>query len=418
MSDSSDSDSSGSEEEERQKKKKGKDRRKKKGKKEVKTKKVSFEGGQTRQEEIDEITKQLPKLHIHDAGYATAYVRLQVLAPEIAAFLQKPGEVGHNHTFQSSAASGGPARTYSWPFACYFCADLNHCVLACLILIEYIKVGRVMWKDKKLFFSGETGEKVPFNPDGLKIEVDKCYGSPIDLTRALGEHQREPFRRETAPHMIPTASTSFIRAEGVALAVITDEKKENVGIEKEVRMDQEGEDEEIWAAFEELEVGETLVTTRSGTKIEVEVRKRHGMKGDAEKKMTGKKGEIQETGKDIPKQANADKAYTYESRAADPEAIKKLYNRLLKVEVPNVTVGNLVSLSGDLQKILVKNLRTTRIPTTDTALLVQEVPNATSLYAKTVPLEYCTPLREVEVKLAGGIVNMGLLDDGSEIVVV
>src|SRR5258705_5331506 len=56
---------------------------------------------------------------------------------------------------------------------------------------------------------------------------------------------------------------------------------------------------------------------------------------------------------------------------------------------------------------------------TDTSLFVQDTPSeATSLYAKSIPLDYCTPLREVEVRLAGEVVDMGLLDDGSEIVVI
>jgi hypothetical protein len=118
---------------------------------------------------------QLPKLRVQDAGYATAYVRLQVLAPEIAAFLPKQGEV--NHTGHTHAVSGaGPTRTYSRPFSCYFCADPGHRVMACLLLLEYIKIVRVVWIDRKLCFSGKDGEKVPFNPDGLKIEVDKRYG--------------------------------------------------------------------------------------------------------------------------------------------------------------------------------------------------------------------------------------------------
>ena len=40
-------------------------------------------------------------------------------------------------------------------------------------------------------------------------------------------------------------------------------------------------------------------------------------------------------------------AYSYESCVADPEAANKFYKRILDAIIPNVTVGDVVSLSGD-----------------------------------------------------------------------
>jgi hypothetical protein len=57
-----------------------------------------------------------------------------------------------------------------------------------------------------------------------------------------------------------------------------------------------------------------------------------------------------------------ERAYAYEPLAVDADAPKKLYDCLLKVEVPNVTIGDLVSLSSDFRKTIVEHLRTTCVP--------------------------------------------------------
>lgn len=110
---SNDSDSSESDDR-RRRKKKGKEKRKKGG---VKTKRVTFEGGKTRGEEIDDLTKQLPKLNIQPR-----------------------------------------------PFACYFCDDSSHRMWDCLLVLQYVKIGRVAWKDGRLVFSGKDGEPIRYNP--------------------------------------------------------------------------------------------------------------------------------------------------------------------------------------------------------------------------------------------------------------
>lgn len=97
-------------------------------------------------------------------------------------------------------------------------------------------------------------------------------------------------------------------------------------------------------------------------------------------------------------------AFSYESRAANPEATQKMFQRILDVTVPNVTVNDLVALSGDLRKEIVDYTRTQRVPKPTQA-------------QTTAALAYSTPLQEIDVRLAGKE-EVGLLDEGSEIVVV
>lgn len=68
-----------------------------------------------------------------------------------------------------------------------------------------------------------------------------------------------------------------------------------------------------------------------------------------------------------------------------------------------------MALSGDLRKEMVEQTRTqNKTPMVNAAL--------TS--APDVPLEFATPLREVEVVVMGRCRELGLLDEGSEIVIV
>ncbi|KAG6843138.1 hypothetical protein H0H93_002117, partial [Arthromyces matolae] len=109
-------------------------------------------------------------------------------------------------------------------------------------------------------------------------------------------------------------------------------------------------------------------------------------------------------------------AYTYESKAADIDAPTKFYERIAKTVVENITVGDLLGLSGELRKEVVENIRTVRVPTQSSSK-----PSATSLFTEVDPrdieLEYHTPLRELKVTIKGKEED-ALLDEGSEIVVI
>lgn len=78
------------------------------------------------------------------------------------------------------------------------------------------------------------------------------------------------------------------------------------------------------------------------------------------------------------------------------------------MEVPNIKVHDLLALSGDLRKHMVENTCTQKSLTVDAALV--SIPD--------IPLEFATPLQEVEVIVMGKQREMGLLDKGSEIVIV
>ena len=83
--------------------------------------------------------------------------------------------------------------------------------------------------------------------------------------------------------------------------------------------------------------------------------------------------------------------------------------KILDVEVPNIQVRDLLALSRDLRREMVD-----QICIQNKVLAVR----ATLVTLPEMPVEFVTPLQEVEVVVMGRCYELGLLDEGSEIVIV
>ena len=94
--------------------------------------------------------------------------------------------------------------------------------------------------------------------------------------------------------------------------------------------------------------------------------------------------------------------------------MQRVYQQILDMVVPSITVADLLGISTDLRKEVVEHCRAQRIP----------APSALSTHAATTDnylppqVEHATPLRELRVTLNGVHSELGLLDEGSEIVVI
>lgn len=173
-------------------------------------------------------------------------------------------------------------------------------------------------------------------------------------------------------------------------------------VKEEPDTKEDEEEEVVWGAVVELE------QLQEGEAIGLAVTRERKPIAEVRGKVNDKPKEEEEQ-HTVPEDQPA---FSYESKAADPQAANKMFKRILKVAVPDVTVNDLVSLSGDLRKELVEYTRTQRIPKD------KSQPLSSSLLTKPLQLDYSTPLREIPVTLAGKKEEMGLLDEGSEIVVV
>ena len=79
------------------------------------------------------------------------------------------------------------------------------------------------------------------------------------------------------------------------------------------------------------------------------------------------------------------------------------------MEVPNVRVHDLLALSGELRREMVDQIRTqNKVPAVGAVLVT----------LLEIPVEFATLLREIEVVVMERRREMGLLDEGSEIVIV
>lgn len=155
-----------------------------------------------------------------------------------------------------------------------------------------------------------------------------------------------------------------------------------------------GEQSQLERVTEREEVAEGFTTTRAQKRRPMEKKEeRRNFSGQEVKKGM------------ITHQAPA---YHFESKISDPQAANQIFQHVLEVEVPNIKVKDLLSLSGDLRKIMVENTYTHKSP----------VVNAAVVAAPDMSLEFATPLQEVKVELMGEKQEAGLLDEGSEIVVI
>ncbi|KAG2050219.1 hypothetical protein BDR06DRAFT_892195, partial [Suillus hirtellus] len=83
--------------------------------------------------------------------------------------------------------------------------------------------------------------------------------------------------------------------------------------------------------------------------------------------------------------------------------------------VPHITVTDLLAISPELRKEAVDHCRTHRVPTPTTALSTNTI---TSNSTSPPQVEHATPLREIHVTLNGVHSELGLLDEGSEIIII
>ncbi|KAG0692915.1 hypothetical protein DFH29DRAFT_881918 [Suillus ampliporus] len=109
-------------------------------------------------------------------------------------------------------------------------------------------------------------------------------------------------------------------------------------------------------------------------------------------------------------------AYTYKSKAASPEATQRIYQHLLNMVVPNLTISNLLAISPDLRHEAVDHCHTQHIPSPPSAMSANAI--ASALASAPLQVEHATPLHELHVMLNGVHSELGFLDEGSEIVVI
>jgi len=361
-----------SEEEERKKKKKS-------TKKEVRVRKIQFEDkgkkGKEGQEKVDELTRKLLQLNVKDDAYAAAYAQLFVLAPEMTDNLLPPSQFGASTVAATSTTMVPSYPRYPQPtapmlcnFSCHFCKKPECRLRTCPTAAEYVRSGRVLLKPNGYYAYLDGSLINARHPGGLKGAIDaKSNGrdTPLHLARATATS---------------TKFSSFVEATQI------EEEKLVWGVMTELESEKE-------------EVGGLVMTRAQGRK---EVEKGADKGGEGGEQQTNKSGKEKTEGIRQP-------AYCREPRIANVETPHQILQRMLEVEVPNIRIRDLLALSGDLQQEMMNQTHMqNRMPAV----------GATLTTMPRTPLEFTTPLREVEVVVMGRQRELGLLDERSEIVIV
>jgi len=154
------------------------------------------------------------------------------------------------------------------------------------------------------------------------------------------------------------------------------------------------------AELEKMGEIEGLVTTRAQERQEIVQEAGKGNKDKSEAVTEKEEGKTEET---------RQPAYCREPRIANSEVLRQVLQQILEVEVSKVRVWDLLVLSGELRREMVEQTCTqNKLPVVRDTLVT--VPEA--------PVEFATPLKEVEVMVIGRHREMGLLDEGSEIMII
>ncbi|KAJ3521857.1 hypothetical protein NMY22_g12139 [Coprinellus aureogranulatus] len=390
-------------------------------------------------DEIDELTKKLHGLNVTDVHYAQIFNRLAHIAPNVAQYTPKPQSLAW-----SAPSTPPPSSVYSqqasppqnaypppnyprqpWgsppngnfaprgPEGCHFCREQGHVVRDCPIGQAYKQAGRVQQNSQTLRFFHADWSTIERNPGGMRAAVDLRFGGPLEVQRNQQPQQNAPQAQN--PNFIPlgqqaprqNASSSYFECVSVSevhasMAELREqERKKEKGKAKSVEVETiaEAKIEEVMEDDEE----EVLW----GANVELEALWNGGAnRGD-------RKG---------GKTSSGDGAFTYESKADDPTVSKRILEQIMGSEL-NVKVKDLLASSPGLRREVCELVRTTRVPTKPNPPQPQQQSSSSfaGAYSITVPsgvdLEFVTPQRELRVRMGKGVEDYGVLDEGSEIVV-
>lgn len=371
---------------------------------EVQTKRVAFVTPPPAKSTIDEVEELARKMHgldIGDIAYSGCYSRLAYIAPTVAQVWPPPKAL---HLI--STATAQPPLSYlplpplpvSAPFpsnsTCFFCGG-SHVMRVCPTAGEYLRAGRIIRNGQYFAYPDQSRIRRTGN-ETFKQVIDSRYAMTTLPTPATGSNAIpvDTSPRETTPQSSKTSeipSSAFI-SESYFL-----------------QCDLVAENHAIIATVEE-ESKETPTDVNAITRSKA---KGSPVTSDS-KEDPSPPPLIEVTPKPPNIVAKRPPSFSYESKAAAPDAIHRIYKSILDIMVPHVTVSDLLAISPELRKEAVEHCRTHRVPAPTTAV-------STNALASTIPplqIEHATPLRELRVLLNGVHSELALLDEGSEIVVI
>ena len=430
----------------------------------VETKVVRFKDS-TREEEgreIDDLLRRMRGLSTRDESYALLYGRCAAWFPTVAQSLPKPHIVEHESasltafSVQTSPLLPPPPPTQqSWPTSsnslpttpsssnpssffraplrpdgCAFCTQSGHRVRGCPTAKEYLGLGRVLVQGDRLYLP--NGQPIPNDGSGrgLKHGIDTWFAAQAPVTPA--PKQQVSFTRETPPHF-PTNHanrTSSARIEEITEAHIV----QVVDSEEDPEPDEEHPFDFFQVFAAEKKKRETRRSKLPELRPSTPPSANATPSAPAPTPPPASTIPPPATVPAIPsastatapdatasQQARTAPQYRYQSTAEDLRLVSELESWLMEGKLTQTTPAHILAASPTIRKDLVEKLRVRRVETSSYEKATEAATTATTdQQAKPSSSRepaYSLPLREIDIQVGGKVIEAGVIDPGSQIVV-
>lgn len=443
----------------------------------IETKVVRFKEAMQPEErqEIENLIRGMRGLSVHEEAYAMLFAECIIRFPDLGqvmpqpAFVSAPIPATTSFSVQTPVPAPPPSSTRApwpanpppsapWPARpppsapwptnpppttnypsffrpridrCAFCLQPSHRIRECTGAQEYVRSGRVIVVDDKL--SLPNGHPIPYDGTrrGLKYSIDAWYGTQGQAD-SVPTHPA-PFSREAPPHAPtrPDTRTSSARIEEVAESHIV----QIVGNEE----DPESDNEKPFDFFQVFATEKKKRDTRRSKAPELLPPITSGDTTTSPSSSTdppvlgivpsavvtaaspAPAASALPTPTKDPAHARMTPQYRYQSAADDQQLVSELQAWLMEGRLALTTPAHVLAASPTIRKDLVERLRLRRVETSsyeeavDVALV--DTINQNSPFPSLREPAYSLPLREVDVQIGGKVTEAGVIDPGSQIIV-
>ena len=420
----------------------------------------------TREEEDRELDDLMNKLHglsIRERSYAVLYARCVHRFPDVAQSLPKP-ELSQSYAFQNSAPPPVTAPRQTWadrstaappaitseesffrtrPATCIFCSQPNHRIRECPLAQEYVQSKKAMIIGDRMHFA--NGQPILPNSArrNLQAKIDTWLASS---TAAVPPHPSDPaFTHEPPPHAThcfeivsessygqPVQRANIVEVPPARVtSEPTDEGEEDIDLfevfatERKKRNAKATQLPELKQAKESEASTTTPVISSDSTIPPPSIPKSYesipSNKDEPQLHMQHTDAPPIFTNNPLPSSTSRTAPqYRYLSNAEDLRLSSELFRWLLEGKLSLTTPAHILAASAGICKELIERLKTRKVDTASfEELSHSNTASPSSVLKLSTPrsAEYSLPLREIDVLVNGIVPEAGILDQGSQIIV-
>ena len=392
----------------------------------------------------------MDKLHgldIRERSYAVLFARCAHRFPDVAKNLPRP-EIGQpSFVFQNTSAPSRqqwterstsippPTSSDSSFFrsrvgGCAFCSQTNHRIRECSIAQEYVRTGRAVVINDRIHLP--NGQPIPNDLPGGTLQFKLDTWAARNLSTASNTTTSASFSRNSPPHATHSFEIIFENSYGPSVQQAHIVEIEDVDDEHECRnaipdlfdvyaTERRKRDAKAAKISELVHPEEPPVSTTTSPK-NVPSNKSSSNSASPGKPSSSTSSPNQELpSQNAPPPMSTPRTtpqYRYQSNAEDQQLTNELYKWFLEGKLSSISPAHILAACPTIRKELVEKLRTRRVDTS--ASFEEFLTSPTPVFELSVPrtAEYSLPLREIDVLINGSVSEAGVLDQGSQIIVI